>query len=401
MADVGKRIVIEFTAETRKLVGAFKDVENRVGKLIGIMGRLGAAIGGIFTVRFAVNLFKNTLLDSKELIQTARSVGTTAAEFEKLSFVLENSLGASAGTAQKSIFELQTRLGATGRQYDKFFKQAGIDPNKLRGASPAEQVIKVTRALTQIQNQSQRTALAGQLLGKQTAAQILRAANAGTEELEKAEKIFDRFGPLIKPEDEASLLRANQQLERMDAIMDRFRQKVLKAVLTDENLNTLDEVLNKLGDWVNETDNLRVAWVVLGGVFAGVMSSIVAVVGVTATAVGLAIGGIAAAVTSLIVNWNDLGDAIHLVYLDAKSAVRTLAESIHGSLNPFIDKPGGPPVPLNAPPLSLAGFNKNIAGPGGQQSQRNYYVTQNLYGLTAEQVDARNRRLFGVTLRGD
>ncbi|MDH3598026.1 MAG: hypothetical protein OEU26_00135 [Candidatus Tectomicrobia bacterium] len=400
MADASKTVYVEFVADMRKLAASFDVMEKKIGKLGGLLVKLGLTLGGIFSARLLASVFKNTILDSSELIQTARSVGVTAAAYEKLSFVLEKSLGASAGTTEKAIFELQGRLGAAGRQYDKFFKAAGIDPNKLRGASPAEQVIKVTRALTQIQNQSQRTALAGQLLGKQTAAQILRAANAGTEELEKAEKIFDRFGPLIKPEDEASLIRANQQLEKMGMITARFKQRIVQGFLTEDNLSKLSEGLDTLGKWVLETDNIKQGWVIVGGVVAGVAAAIVVALG-PASAVVAAVIGISALVTSLIVNWDDLRQAIKLVYLDAERAARSFAKGIYGSLNPFMDTATGPTVPLDAPPLSIRGFNKNISGPGGQQSQPNYYITQNLYGLTAEQVDARNRRLFGVTLRGD
>jgi hypothetical protein len=197
MADTYKEVIVQFSADTRKLTQGFKEAERRVSTFSKSINKLGKLIAGAFAARAVFNQFKSTVLDAERILDTARAVGVTADEYERLSFIIEKRLGASVGTTDMLFRGLQTRLGKGGKEINKALKTAGLDPKKLQGMSSADQVLAVISALSSVENATQRTSLAAQLLGRSVALQVNKVATAGTKELKDAADDFDRIGTAL------------------------------------------------------------------------------------------------------------------------------------------------------------------------------------------------------------
>lgn len=192
-----KQIVVELLADTRKLDQGFKRIEGQTNRLGAAFGRLGAIVAGAFSVRALFQQYKGTLLDAEHILDTARAVGVTADEFERLSFVIEKRLGASAGTTEMMFKGLQQRLGKGGKEIQKALGAAGLNAKDLKGMSSADQALAVITALSGIESATQRASIAATLLGRGVAFQIQKVATAGAAAIQDANDDFTRIGSAL------------------------------------------------------------------------------------------------------------------------------------------------------------------------------------------------------------
>lgn len=379
-----KTVIVEFVADVRKLVGGMKRAEKGIGSVTSAAKRLGLALGGVFSLRALTRTFQGTMLDTKMLIDTAKGVGVATQEYERLAFVLEQ-LGATPTSLKQAFGDLQLRLGDVGKIYDKYFKQIGLDPAQLRQMAPAEQLETTLKALTQVENQARRAALAGRVLGEESSRQLLKVVNQGVDEIERVSRTFV---PSIEPEQEAAVNKYVEKVGEVEQAWKRVKTQVALSVLTDENLKRVDKFTEKIVTLTGEVDLLRAGLPVLAAVGVAAFAAILAAIG----PVGAAIVGLSAAITSIVVNWDDLVRSVEWVWDRMKEKVRGFAENIHGSLNPFMSTPPpGPTVPLSNPLHTQPGFSKSIA-PNVTQ-----YFT--VHGVTMEQVESYARRKSGSTNR--
>jgi len=384
-----KTVYVELVAQTKKLTDGLKKADRQIGRTTQGLKKMVGALAGVFAARKIAQVVKGTILDADELIKMARATGLSATEYERLAFVLKK-LGATPTTLKQGLGDLQLRLGDVGKLYDKFFRQIGLDPDKLRNTSPAQQIELVLSALTKVENQAQRAAIAGRVLGEESSRQLLKVINAGATAIEDAAHGF------------IPSLAGKEQEDQIEAMVDAttdlaqawkaFKTQVILSA-GPEAMGKLIDQMSKLGEMVGgavkNQDTLKLAWVGMGTAAVAALAAIAAALG----PVGVAVAAIAAGITTIAVYWDDLGDAIKLVWMDMNKGVERFATAISGSANPFMEsRAGGPPVPLT--PRALTPFDKGI------QQHIRQDVTVMAQGITWEQVKAAVRSEGGVAAKG-
>jgi hypothetical protein len=378
-----KTVYVELVAETRKLNEGFRKADSQIKGLTSGLKRLGVALGGVFAVRKFTQFLKGTILDSTELINTARAVGIATSEYERLAYVLETDLGASVGTTRQALRTLQQQLGSSSKQSRKFFKEAGLDVSQLRKLSPSDQALEVLSALSQIRDQSRRQYLAARLFGRAASGEILKIVNAGTEAIENAKKEFDKIGPsFISKEEEDRMKRAEGQMGRLKTIWERFKTRLVLEFVTPENLAKVDQLLDRILTILKTLDMEKVAWGTLAGVAVAAIGSIYAALG----PVGLMLASIATLITTIMVNWEDLKRSFQWL-ADKMSALGFL----RNFPIPFdaLTAPAPVMIPMNAPSRSLP--------PPGSQTVINQDIT--IQGVSFEQAIAAARRIAETNQR--
>lgn len=278
-----KRVYVEFTSDTRKLKSGLKDADRRVSGLTKAFKRLGAAIVGAFAGRAVFNALRSELFDTDRLIKTARAVGATADEFDRLSFVIEERMGASAGTASRAFKFLQIRLQDTKRTYDQYFRDAGLDPRQLRGLDPSQQVLEVIRALGQFDDASQRMAIASRLLGEEVSLEVVKLASAGSLAMQDAIDDYNRIAGSLRQDgatgsiegiaDEAANLALAFREVRRSALIE-MGPGIIDAMQSVIDSGVMGAVTNELTNLLREVNALSEDFKYLASVFDDLDASI-------------------------------------------------------------------------------------------------------------------------------
>ena len=382
-----KTVIVELAADTRKLQSGFQRANKETATLTRSILRFGAAFGGAFSARALARAFQGTILDAKELIDTAKGVGVATQEYERLAFVLKQ-LGAAPQSLRQGFGDLQLRLGDVGKIYDKYFKMIGLDPNKLRKESPSDQLEQTLKALARVEVQGRRAALAGRVLGEESSRQLLKVVNSGIDEIER---VSETFVSTLEPGQEKAVDKYVEKLGELEQAWKRVKTQVALSVLTDENIDKIDAFTKELQESLKTVDLLKAGAPVLAAAFIVAFGAMAAAIG----PVGVALAGIAAGLTSIVVNWDDLMRSLSWVREKAGEKVKDFAESIYGIANPWAVRAPQPPVMLARPELAgQPGFSKTIA-PGVVNQ---YFSVQ---GMTPEQMAAYGRRQASKTQRGE
>jgi outer membrane lipoprotein SlyB len=141
-----------------------------LGGMIG--GGIGAAafdigksvLGSVWQVaQQEVERFNQSLERSVELTKEARKLDLKVEQWERIRRIA----GDSAQDAAAGIKNLRKELGEARLTGDrKNFLALGLDPNKLAGMDPGEQLQTVAKRLMLIQNPSDRAAMSARMFGK-------------------------------------------------------------------------------------------------------------------------------------------------------------------------------------------------------------------------------------------
>lgn len=189
MARIIEEVAIRIGADTRQLTKGMKDANKRVGTLTKGVKGLGLALVGAFGARALFRGFQRTLESTDALIKTAKGVGFTVDEYQRLVFALD-SVGVSAESARIGLGDLQKRLG--NENFAKFYKQVGLDPKELRKLSPAQQLEAAFTALQQFRgNQSLLVSRAGGVFEEQAGKDFAKVINQW-EDFVKARRDYDK-----------------------------------------------------------------------------------------------------------------------------------------------------------------------------------------------------------------
>ena len=187
MARIIEEVAVRIGADTRGLEKGLKKADVKVSRLTQGIKRMGFALAGAFGARAVVRGFKRTLDTTDALIKTARGVGFTASEYQRLTFALDQ-VGVSAGSAKIALGDFQKRLAKP--QFHKFFKEAGLDPKALQKMSPAADFDSAFKHLATLVDDPRAPAFFGTIFEEQAGKDMLKAARS-LETLTKAYRAFD------------------------------------------------------------------------------------------------------------------------------------------------------------------------------------------------------------------
>lgn len=166
--------------------GAAAGITRHFGKIAMAVVGIGAAFIG---VRAAVQSFNAAIAMGGQLNDLSARTGETAGNLAILQRAFENA-GAGADAVGQTINRLQRAIveaGEGGKEQAEAFGKLGLNLERLKELTPTEQLQAVAAALQKVGNDSDRSAIAMQLLGR-SGGELLPLLRAMGVELDIARK---------------------------------------------------------------------------------------------------------------------------------------------------------------------------------------------------------------------
>jgi len=216
MPRIIEEVAVKISADTRGLNKGLKQSRKKVSALSGAFKKLGATMIGVFGARALFTGFKRTLDSADQLIKTAKGVGFTVNEYQRLTFALDQ-VGVSAGSAKIAIGDFQKRLSkavaGTSPQFQKAFEQAGLDTKALAGMSPAAAFGAAMAHLATLRDDPRIAGLTGNVFEEQSGKDVLQVLRQWEKFTAAREKFASRVGSLnAKQVEELQKLREETKL---------------------------------------------------------------------------------------------------------------------------------------------------------------------------------------------
>jgi hypothetical protein len=207
-----------FESGAKKLGGVAASAASGISQHFGKIAMAVAGITAAFIgVRAAAQSFNAAIAMGGQLNDLSARTGETAGNLAILQRAFQNA-GAGAEAVGPTINRLQRAIveaGEGSKTYATAFQKLGLDLNDLKTKTPTEQLRAVAEAIKGIENPSEQTAIAMQILGRSGGELMPLLKAMGVE--------FDRAG---------------QQLGSLPGIIDR----------TNEHLDRIGDNFKAIGD---------------------------------------------------------------------------------------------------------------------------------------------------------
>jgi len=222
MADIKYQVAVDTAngvQSLKKLQGEVEKTSNGFSGFGKVLGGLaaGAVIGG-FTAAI-----RSSLNAVDELAKSARALGTSFSGIQALQRSASLA-GISAEQLTSSLQRLQVNIGqglakGTGPAVDAMAK-LGLSLSDVAKLPVEEQLLAITDALKGIENPSERSALAVELLGKQGPKLLETADN-----MRRMKQEIDSMGLALNNIDTAAIEQANDSMSELGFIFQSVMQK--------------------------------------------------------------------------------------------------------------------------------------------------------------------------------
>lgn len=130
----------------------------------GIAGALGLGLGA----REVASFFSNLADEGDKIAKTAKKFGISATEFQRVTYAAERS-GAEMSTVEQAYKKLPKVINDASRGMktsQDAIKSIGLSWQELEKMSPEQQFNAVAKAISSLENESKKTAIAQELLGR-------------------------------------------------------------------------------------------------------------------------------------------------------------------------------------------------------------------------------------------
>ena len=257
-----QQMKIDLTAKD-KTGNAFRSLNARLEKtrkvaksVVGVVAKVGAAavaLGAGFVVAT-----KKALEFADSIAKTADKVGLSTDALQKYRYAADLA-GVSNGELDKAFDKLNKSIGetindGTGAAFDAF-EQLGLSSDlmsgKLRGTEPV--FLAVSDALAQVDDHSQRAALAADIFGR-SGTKLINLMKNGRGDIKAAGDEFERFGGVIE---EGTLRSSEKAIDAITRLTTLMQSKLTKALADNapliadfgkELLENLPKIINGLRD---------------------------------------------------------------------------------------------------------------------------------------------------------
>ena len=257
-----QQMKIDLTAKD-KTGNAFRSLNARLEKtrkvaksVVGVVAKVGAAavaLGAGFVVAT-----KKALEFADGIAKTADKVGLSTDALQKYRYAADLA-GVSNGELDKAFDKLNKSIGetindGTGAAFDAF-EQLGLSSDlmsgKLRGTEPV--FLAVSDALAQVDDHSQRAALAADIFGR-SGTKLINLMKNGRGDIKAAGDEFERFGGVIE---EGTLRSSEKAIDAITRLTTLMQSKLTKALADNapliadfgkELLENLPKIINGLRD---------------------------------------------------------------------------------------------------------------------------------------------------------
>ncbi|WP_350403365.1 phage tail tape measure protein [Pseudomonas sp. W17] len=231
-----------------------KEIQKRaeeVGKKIGIaMGSIAAAATGAGTA--ALVMLKSTAAATTESDRWAKSLGMSTSTLQQWQYAAERA-GLSADNMADIFKDIGDKIGDAlvtggGEAIDAIDK-LGLSLDDLANMTPDKQLLAIADGLKQVGSQSEKINIL-ESLGNDLS-RMLPLLNNGAEGLRKYMQQAKDFGIALEPSQIASLVKANEVIEDLQAQVRGLRNEFV-AGLADIDLSPLQHSLDGVRDIVND-----------------------------------------------------------------------------------------------------------------------------------------------------
>ena len=209
MADIGQAYV-QIIPKAEGISGQITSV------LSGEAGDAGTKVGGLFTKGFGSKLAKGAAIAGTALAaglavgghalkqgikdtaaygdnvdKMSQKIGFSAEEYQKWDYVLQR-----AGTDIGKMAPVMKTLSSAAANNSEAFQKLGISQEQVSKMSQGELFTKTIQQLSQMEDKTQRTALASQLLGR-GATELGPLLNEGSAAIEEQMEIAEKYGMVM------------------------------------------------------------------------------------------------------------------------------------------------------------------------------------------------------------
>ena len=236
-----QQMKIDLTAKD-KTGNAFRSLNARLEKtrkiaksVVGVVAKVGAAavaLGAGFVVAT-----KKALEFADSIAKTADKVGLSTDALQKYRYAADLA-GVSNGELDKAFDKLNKSIGetisdGTGAAFDAF-EQLGLSSDlmsgRLRGTEPV--FLAVSDALAQVDDHSQRAALAADIFGR-SGTKLINLMKNGRGDIKAAGDEFERFGGVIE---EGTLRSSEKAIDAITRLTTLMQSKLTKALADNAEL---------------------------------------------------------------------------------------------------------------------------------------------------------------------
>jgi hypothetical protein len=201
MTRIIEEVAVKIDADTRGLNKGMKESKKKVGALTSQFKKLGGVLAATFGARAVFRGFQQTLRLSDQLIKTAKGVGFTVNEYQRLIFALDQ-VGVSAGSAKIALGDFQKRLSkavaGTSPQFKKAFTDAGLDVDALSKMAPAAAFQAAIAHLATMRDDPRLPGFVGNVLEEQSGKDFLKVIRQMPKYVDSLDKFDKSVGKLSK-----------------------------------------------------------------------------------------------------------------------------------------------------------------------------------------------------------
>ena len=184
----------EATSAGEKAGGLFsKGFTGKVKTGLKVAGIGMLAFGAAGTAVMAKGI-KETSEYGDHVDKMSQKIGFSAEEYQKWDYVLQRA-GADVDSMQSSM----KSLSVAAVNNSEAFQKLGISQEEVANMSQGELFEETIKRLSAMENQTERTALASQLLGR-NATELAPLMNGGTEAIEEQMEMAERYGMVMSDE---------------------------------------------------------------------------------------------------------------------------------------------------------------------------------------------------------
>ena len=223
-----------------KKAGGFRRTLGTVAKGVGLAAGAVTAAGGAL-----LGMASQTSAAADEIDKASTRIGITTDAYQEMAYWASQN-GIEQGTMERAVGRLNQRIGLAAEGNEKYsnaLKNLGVDMEAVTEGtlSTEDAMAQSIQALSQMENEQKKSAMASELFGTKMARDLMPALQDGSLSIEEAAKQAEELG-LIMSED---AIDANVKFQDS---MDQIKSSLRSAFM--QTMTQVLPILQRFLDWV-------------------------------------------------------------------------------------------------------------------------------------------------------
>lgn len=238
MANYDGQVVINTKLDDQGLKKGITGLQNTsvsaIKKVKGVLAAAGIGLGVAAAVKGINNMVKSTIELTDRIDKQSQKIGISRQTFQEWDFILSQS-GASVDGLQLGMKTLSTAMDEANdgtKEYSELFERLGINIHDTNGELKDQETIfnEVFKALSDMENQTERTAIASRLLGR-SATELAPAMNGGAEAIEEMRSKAHDLGLVLDDETIDAGVRLTDTLDQMRRAVSAAKSRAIEPLM--------------------------------------------------------------------------------------------------------------------------------------------------------------------------